>query len=47
MPEVTKCPNHVLNLAQDVFVLLLYLRNLCLETLASLIDVGVDGLERV
>lgn len=47
MPEVTECANHIFNLAQDVLVLLLYLRNLCLETLASLIDVGVDGLERV
>lgn len=44
MAKITECANNILDLTQDLHVLLLYFGNLCLETLASFFDVGVDGL---
>lgn len=44
MPKVTERADHVLNLSQNSFVLLLYFGNLCLDALACLLDVRVDGL---
>jgi len=44
MPKVTERANHVLNLSQDFLVFLFYFSNLCLDALACLVDIGVDGL---
>jgi len=44
MPKVTERTNHLLNLSQDLSVFLFYFGNMCLDALACLVDIGVDGL---